>query len=51
MVVSFEVWPKQQGLLATLLGAEVWGIGHRWGKFLIAEGIDTALKLRDASQS
>lgn len=39
---------QQEELLAALPVTEVWGIGRRWGKFLIAQGIDTALKLRDA---
>jgi len=41
---------QQQELLAALPIADVWGIGQRWGRYLSAEGIDTALKLRDASQ-
>lgn len=41
---------QQQELLAALAIADVWGIGQRWGRFLSAEGIDTALKLRDAPQ-
>ncbi len=44
-------WPaQQQELLATLPIADVWGIGQRWGRYLSAEGIDTALQLRDAPQ-
>ncbi|HEY9845429.1 MAG TPA: Y-family DNA polymerase, partial [Candidatus Caenarcaniphilales bacterium] len=42
---------QQQELLAALPIADVWGIGQRWGRFLSAEGIETALKLRDAPQS
>lgn len=42
--------PEQEELLAAMPITEVWGIGRRWGKFLIAEGIDTALKLRDAPE-
>ncbi|MBV8884127.1 MAG: Y-family DNA polymerase [Chroococcidiopsidaceae cyanobacterium CP_BM_RX_35] len=38
---------RQEELLATLAIEDVWGIGYRWGKMLLAEGIDTALKLRD----
>ncbi|MBV9389943.1 MAG: Y-family DNA polymerase [Chroococcidiopsidaceae cyanobacterium CP_BM_ER_R8_30] len=38
---------RQEELLATLAVEDVWGIGYRWGKMLEAEGIDTALKLRD----
>jgi len=41
---------QQQELLAALPITDVWGIGQRWGRFLSAEGIDTALKLRDAPQ-
>lgn len=41
---------QQKKLLAAMPITEVWGIGRRWGKFLIAEGIDTALKLREARQ-
>ncbi len=40
--------PQQEELLASLAIADVWGIGQRWGRFLTAEGIDTALKLRNA---
>jgi DNA polymerase V len=43
-----ECLELQEELLAILPVTDVWGIGRRWGKFLIAEGIDTALKLRDA---
>ena len=38
---------QQQELLAALSVLDVWGIGSRWGKLLIEEGIDTALKLRE----
>lgn len=41
---------QQEELLAALPITEVWGIGRRWGKYLIAQGIDTALKLRDAPE-
>lgn len=42
--------PQQEELLAALPVTEIWGIGRRWGKFLIAQGIDTVLKLRDAPE-
>lgn len=41
---------QQQELLAAVPISDVWGIGQRWGRYLSAEGIDTALKLRDAPQ-
>ncbi len=37
----------QQELLTTLSVVDVWGVGSQWGKMLIAEGVDTALKLRE----
>lgn len=42
-----EALAQQQELLATLSVLDVWGVGSQWGKMLLAEGIDTALKLRD----
>lgn len=41
---------QQEELLTAMPITEVWGIGRRWGKFLTAEGIDTALKLREARE-
>ncbi|OWY64089.1 hypothetical protein B7486_49260 [cyanobacterium TDX16] len=38
---------RQLELLAALPVLDVWGIGSRWGQMLTAEGIDTALKLRE----
>lgn len=41
---------QQEELLTAMPITEVWGIGRRWGKFLTAEGIDTALKFREARE-
>ncbi len=49
-VLDISGSPQQEELLAALPVTDVWGIGRRWGKFLIVEGIDTALKLRDAPE-
>ncbi|WP_317112211.1 hypothetical protein [Chroococcidiopsis sp. SAG 2025] len=38
---------RQLELLAALPVVDVWGIGSCWGQMLTAEGIDTALKLRE----
>lgn len=37
----------KSALLSTIEVGDVWGIGRRYGRFLISRGIDTACRLRD----
>jgi DNA polymerase V len=49
-VFDFTAIDDIESILATLPATAVWGIGPRWGKALSANGIDTALQLRDADR-
>jgi DNA polymerase V len=42
-----ELIEQQLELLSVLPVEDIWGIGSRWGRMLVNEGIDIALKLRD----
>lgn len=47
MLDTTELFALQEELLSLLPVVDVWGIGSRWGRMLMNDGIDTALKLRN----